>query len=135
MAAPPPSQTTARPASTKAIGMLRRTPTGSKITTVPTGVSANRKCASWIESFIESTSALDTPAIFRKWAAISTIAAAVEQRVCMVTGKGALYPNVYCMLIAHPGVGKTATIRRARQYYLETQEPLLAPTSLTGAAM
>lgn len=94
-----------------------------------------RQCKSWIESFIESTAALDTPAIFRKWSAISTIAAAVEQRVCMVTGKGALYPNVYCMLIAHPGVGKTATIRRSRQYYLETREPLLAPTSLTGAAM
>lgn len=53
----------------------------------------------------------------------------------MVTGKGALYPNIYCMLIAHPGVGKTATIRRSRQYYLETLEPHPAPTSLTGAAM
>jgi hypothetical protein len=53
----------------------------------------------------------------------------------MVTGKGPLYPNIYCMLIAHPGVGKTATIRRSRQYYMETMDPHPAPTSLTGAAM
>jgi hypothetical protein len=115
--------------------MLRRTPTGLKTTTATTPASASRKCASWIESFIEDTVGLDTPVIFRKWSAISAIAAAIEQRVCMITGKGELYPNIYCMLIAHPGVGKTATIRKSKRYYMETLDPHLAPTSLTGASM
>jgi hypothetical protein len=73
--------------------------------------------------------------IFRKWCAISLIAAALEQRVCMVTGKGQLFPNIYCFLVAYAGVGKTATVRKSKQYYLEIPDPHLAPTSLTGASM
>lgn len=84
---------------------------------------------------MESTQGLESPAIFRKWAAITTIAAALEQRVWMVTSKGLLVPNIYCFLVAHPGVGKTTTISAAERYYLETPEPHKAPTSLTGASM
>lgn len=51
------------------------------------------------------------------------------------TGKGALFPNLYCFLIAHPGVGKTSTIRRARQYYQTIPEPYCAPTSLNHATI
>lgn len=46
-----------------------------------------------------------------------------------------MHPNVYTFLVAHPGVGKTQIIRKAKQYYLQTPEPRPAPTSLTGAAM
>lgn len=53
----------------------------------------------------------------------------------MRTSKGLLVPNIYCFLVAHPGVGKTTTISAAERYYLETPEPHKAPTSLTGASM
>jgi hypothetical protein len=89
---------------------------------------------SWIESFVQSTSALESPECFRLWAAITTISAAVEQKVYLQT-TSILYPNIYCFLVAHPGVGKTRTVRAARQYYLETPEPHVAPTSMTGSAM
>ena len=39
------------------------------------------------------------------------------------------------VLIGEPGVGKTATIRRAKRYYMETPDPHPAPTSMTGASM
>lgn len=77
---------------------------------------------------------MESPPIFRKWAAITTIAAAVEQKVYLRTSS-VLFPNVYCFLVGHPGVGKTRTVRAARRYYLETNEPHVAPTSMTGSAM
>lgn len=53
----------------------------------------------------------------------------------MVSQGKKVYPNIYCGLVAHPGVGKTKTVYAARDYYLELPEPKLAPTSMTGAAM
>lgn len=53
----------------------------------------------------------------------------------LTTNRGPLVPNIYCFLVAHPGVGKTITIAEAERYYLQTPEPHKAPTSLTGAAM
>jgi hypothetical protein len=90
---------------------------------------------SWIESFVEQTAVLEAPYIFRKWAAISVIAAAVEQKVYVVSGSEKLHPNVYCFLVAHPGVGKTRSIRAAKKYYLETPEPHAAPTSMSASSM
>jgi len=55
--------------------------------------------------------------------------------VWLVTNRGPLVPNIYCFLVAHPGVGKTTTISESERYYMQTPEPHKAPTSLTGASM
>lgn len=96
--------------------------------------SAGRRLESWIESFVDNTKGLDAPEIFRRWAAITTIAAVVEQKVFLMT-TSVIHPNIYCFLVGHPGVGKTRTVRKARQYYLETDDPHVAPVSMTGSAM
>lgn len=96
---------------------------------------AVRKCQSWIGSFIDHTANLDAPAIFRRWAAINTIASVLEQKVWLHSGGGVLYPNLYTFLVGHPGVGKTRTVRAAKSYLLELPEFHLAPTSMTAAAL
>lgn len=98
------------------------------------GASAGRKLGSWIESFVDNTKGLESPEIFRRWAAITTIGAVCEQKVYLQTSS-ILHPNIYCFLVGHPGVGKTRTVRAVRRYYLETPEPHAAPTSMTGASM
>lgn len=67
--------------------------------------------------------------------AISTLAAVLEQKVWIKTGKGTLYPNLYVTLIGHPGMNKTVTIRRARRYLQEVPEFHFAPTSVTTASL
>lgn len=99
-----------------------------------TNGSAARKLESWIESFVESTDNLESPSIFRKWAAIATIAATLEQKVWLTTSSN-LYPNLYVFLIGHPGTGKTKTIRVARQYLRSVPEPHIAPISMTFASL
>lgn len=107
----------------------------SRITPPATNGAGRRKCQSWIDSFIESTDNLDAPAIFRKWAAITTIAAVVEQKVWLKSGGGILYPNLYVFLVGHPGVGKTRTVRASKSYLLEIPDFHLAPTSVTAASL
>lgn len=53
----------------------------------------------------------------------------------MFTKRGPIWPNIYCLLVAYPGVGKTSTIEEAEKYYLQIPEPHKAPTSLTGSAL
>jgi len=78
---------------------------------------------------------LEAPLIWRKWAAISTIAATVEQRLYVISGGERLTPNIYCALVGHPGTGKTRCVKRSRRYYMETDEPHLAPTSMSASSM
>lgn len=98
--------------------------------------SANgkRKLDSWIESFVSHTDNLESPALFRKWAGIFTIASAMEMKTYLMTSSP-LYPNLYVFIVGHPGVGKNRIIRVAKRYMNELPEFHFAPTSLTGAAL
>lgn len=108
---------------------------GSKTTAPQTNGHGARRCPSWIDRFVEHTDNLDAPPIFRKWAAISTLGATLEQKVWLPSGGGILYPNLYVFLVGHPGVGKTRTVRAAKSYLLEIPEFHLAPTSVTAASL
>jgi hypothetical protein len=46
-----------------------------------------------------------------------------------------LYPNLYVFLVAHPGVGKTRTVRSVKRYLTELPEAHIAPTSVTAASL
>lgn len=101
---------------------------------VKTNGSGARKLTSWIESFCEQTAGLDSPLLFRKWAAISALAAVVEQKIWIRTTRP-LYPNLYTLIVGHPGVGKTRTIREARSYVVDLPDFHLAPISLSFASL
>lgn len=94
-----------------------------------------RRLTSWIESFIEHTVNLESAEIYRKWSAISMIAAALEQRVWVDTGS-ALYPNIYTFLVGHPGIGKSRAITAAANVVREALPDVhWGGTSMTRAAL
>lgn len=93
-----------------------------------------RKLDSWIDAFIDQTANLHSPPIFRKWTGILTLAAAMEQKVWLMTSRP-LFPNLYTFLVAHPGVGKTRTINEGKHYIRELPEFHLAPISMTFASL
>src|SRR5215471_297139 len=99
-----------------------------------TNGSAARRCASWIDAFVQDTDNLEAPETYRIWAALTTIGAVLEQKVWLQTSS-TLYPNLYVFLVGHPGVGKTRSIRAARNYAFEIPEFHLAPTSVTAASL
>jgi len=92
-----------------------------------------RKLDSWIASFIDQTINLDSPAIYRRWTAISLIAAVLEQKVWMQTSE-ALYPNLYIFIVGDPGVGKTRVIKVAKRLANSLRDFHIAPISMTWAS-
>ena len=100
----------------------------------PNGAGARACKEGWIDAFIQYTEGIDSAVIFRRWAAISTIAAVLEQKVYLDTFSP-LYPNLYVFLVGHPGVGKTRTMMAAGAFLKEVPDFNLAPTSLTSASL
>lgn len=92
-----------------------------------------RRLTSFIDTFVADTESLGTPVLFRRWTAIATLAGALRQNVWIKTSDR-LYPNMYVFLIAHPGVGKTRVLARARSL-LAKSENHIAPISATFASL
>lgn len=94
-------------------------------------MSGPRKCASWIESFVDATDGKPSPILFRKWSAITALSGAVERRVWTVASGGPVFPNLFTILVGGPGGGKSQAINTVRQMWEKTKELNVAPTKLT----
>jgi hypothetical protein len=89
----------------------------------------------FVEQFFDYTDGLPTPEIFRRWAGIAAIGGALERRVWMQTGGGLeIYPNLFILFLAHPGVGKSQAIDVTRNIWTASKTLFVAPDSLTKAA-
>jgi hypothetical protein len=66
-----------------------------------------RKLPNWIDAFLHYTENSEPPFLFRKWTAISCIAAAL-QRKCFIKWGTSLtfYPNLYIVLVGPSATGK-----------------------------
>ena len=94
-----------------------------------------RKLPNWIEGFQEHTLNLPTPDLFRKWAGIAAVAGVLERKVWVHTLGSNLYPNLYTILVAPPGVGKTILTSRVEQLWGTLEEQWVASSSLTKASL
>lgn len=94
-----------------------------------------RLCQSWMDSFIDLTEGTQSPLIFRKWAAASIIAGALERRCWVKAGRRTLYPNLYTLLIGPPGVGKTDAIREIFEFAQSLPELHMAPSNVSRASL
>ena len=101
-----------------------------KLATVPT-----RKLGDWVDAFLEYSEILSSPGLFRKWAAISTLAGALERKVWVRTLGSNLYPNLYTILIGPPGVGKTMVLDEVGQMWSGLEEHHVAPSSVSAASL
>lgn len=95
----------------------------------------------FVADFMSLTDGLVTPPLFRLWSAISAVSGALERRVWIRNGPGHLYPNLYILLVAPPGVGKFI-IESVRALWQDTLEPgsklpafHVASDSITNASM
>jgi hypothetical protein len=90
----------------------------------------------WIDRFIEVTDGNGSPEIFRLWSGISAVAGSMERRLWARTTLGILYPNLYVLLVAPPGIGKTQAIKPVEHLWgLQAGNLKIAPESMTKAAL
>lgn len=77
----------------------------------------------WLDSFVEATSNLSTPEIFRRWTGISLIAGCLQRRVYTSTRfTNPLYPNLYITLVSDSDNGKTTIIEAAQSLFTELKK-------------
>lgn len=94
-----------------------------------------RRTESWITSFLDYTENLPSPRIFRLWAAIGAVGAVAERRLhTSLRGMRPLFPNMFVLLTASPGVGKSIVINVA-EHFLRCTPVKIAPATMTKAAL
>src|SRR5215471_4394482 len=94
-----------------------------------------RRLSSWIEVFLDFTEDKKSPSIFKKWAAIAAIAAAMERRIWIRTKTDIVYANLYIFLVGPPATGKTVAMRLSSKLLRGTEGLHVAPTSVSGASL
>ena len=75
-----------------------------------------------IDLWLDYTEGTPSPVIFRLWSGISLVAGALERRVWAAYGDLVTYPNLYVLLVAHPGIGK-GIIEDVRDIWQSTKLP------------
>ena len=94
-----------------------------------------RKLADWGESWNEFATDMGSPAIFTKWAAITCVAGVLERKLWIRTNRGNLYPNLYTIFVAPPGIGKTVMTAEVRRMWAKVKGQHVAASSLTKASL
>lgn len=65
-----------------------------------------RDTKNWIDSYCAYTSDTESHPLFNKWVACSIISAALRKKVRFDLGRIKIYPNLYVVLVAEPGVAR-----------------------------
>jgi hypothetical protein len=94
-----------------------------------------RRLPSLIEGFSDYTAGRNSPEIFRRWAAIGMIAAAMERKVWTRSNGKELYPNLYTILVGEPGSGKSEVLAPTEEFLRALPDFHVSPSSVTTAAL
>lgn len=113
----------------------------SKVINLQHVKSAKRRIANWVDGWVDYTSVLPSPELWRKWSGIALLAGALEQKVWINTWIGQLFANQYIILVGPPGVGKTVLTSRVTTMWHELRDEHssnsfhVAPSSVTSASL
>ena len=94
-----------------------------------------RKLSDWLTAFNEYTETLKTPASYRRWAGVATLASALERRVWVRTNISPLYPNLYVLLVGPAGLGKGVALNVAHELLTQLPDYHGAPSSVSRASL
>ena len=75
----------------------------------------SRVLPDWIDGYLDYTANTEPKASYRRWAAISAVAAALQRKCYLVIGSETFYPNLYVILTGPPAARKKPAGRWCRQ--------------------
>jgi len=81
------------------------------------------------------TDGIPAPSNFRLWSGIGAIAGAMERKYWSMLARGAIYPNMFIVLTAKPGIGKTEAIKPVEDLWYATGKVWVSPDSMTSASL
>jgi hypothetical protein len=98
-------------------------------------IQGTRRLPSWIEGWMDYTTDLTSPPIFRRWSAIAAVSSVMERKLWITSQGESLFANLYVILCAPPGVGKSTVLSRVERMLGELPDLHLSPSSVTSAAL
>jgi hypothetical protein len=96
---------------------------------------SNRELSDWISGFVEFTENSEPPISFRKWTAVSCIAAALQRKCYLPWGSLTFYPNMYIILVAPSGKARKGTAMGPGYDLLADLEIKMAAEAITREAL
>lgn len=92
----------------------------------------DRISGNWLTAYAEYVKELESPDSYHIWTALSVIASVARRNVWVDQGHFLMYPNLFVILVAPPGVvAKSTTIRAGRRLLLGVPEVIFGPDSVT----
>lgn len=98
-------------------------------------MSESRKLPNWIDSYMEYTKESEPPELFRKWCAVSVVAAALQRKCRLKWGTINFYPNMYIVLVAPAGKARKGTAMAPARKLLESIEIPRVAEAVTREAL
>ena len=89
----------------------------------------------WLNGFLDHTSGIPSPEVFRLWSGIATIAGALERRVWVRLAGKPVFPNMYALLVGIPATGKSQAIEHTTELWHGISELHMAPHDVTKASL
>lgn len=96
----------------------------------------SRRLPDWLDGYMEFTENTESARAFHKWSAISAISAVLRRKVSFAFGRIKLFPNLYILLIAEPGIArKSQAISFCEDIVREVPEIVLSADATTPQAL
>lgn len=89
----------------------------------------------WIDSYMLYTENTEPPILYRRWAAVSIIAACLQRKCRLDWGTLKVYPNLYIVLVGPTGAARKGTAMRPAEDILRSLGIKLAAEAITREAL
>jgi hypothetical protein len=97
---------------------------------------SNRKLPDWLEAYMEYTEETESSPIFHRWVGMSSVAGALRKKVWLALGRLRVYPNLYIVLVAEPGIArKTQAINYGVDVISQIPAIITSADSITQQAL
>lgn len=95
-----------------------------------------RHLPDWIQSYLKYQENTEPARIFDKWAAYSVIACALRKKAYLALGRIKIFPNIYAVFVAEPGVArKSQAISYAMSLLSNLTEVNISADAITKEAL
>ena len=99
-------------------------------------MSQTRRLENWLDSYLDFHSETESALQFHKWVGMYVIAAALRKKVHLELGMIKIYPNLYVVLVAEPGIArKTQAISYGIKFIRDVPDLQMCADAITAEAM
>lgn len=96
---------------------------------------SERKLPNWLDAYMQYTEDSEPPVLFRKWCAVSVIAAALQRKCRLPWGMVNFYPNLYIVLVAPAGRARKGTAMTPARSFIDAMGIPRAAEAVTREAL